>query len=366
MSQFKIPLSFTPIDSAGLQKVFESFSDHHYNDIIAAFEAELRSITGAAHVVALNSGTSAIHLALKLLGVGPKDIVIVPTFTYVATVNPVLYENAIPVFIDCEPHGWNMDPELMETAIRQLIAENRRPKAIILVHVYGMPAAIDDIVSVAARYDVPVIEDAAEAIGSKLRDRQVGTFGRIGVLSFNTNKIATTYGGGALLTNDADFMEKARYWSSQSRDDLPYYSHREVGYNYKMSPLNAAHGILQIKRLKSLVDERRLIFQRYKEALCNICDFQLERKAEFSNRWLSTVLLKDDATRSKVEKHLISQGIETRRLWNPMHAQPVFAKYPSFKSNVAEGLFSRGLCLPSTVNKDEMNEVLTAFTKSIK
>jgi dTDP-4-amino-4,6-dideoxygalactose transaminase len=366
MSRYKIPLSYTPIDSQGLQEVIERFAGRHHNDIIVEFEGNIQTVTGAPHVVALNSGTSAIHLALKLAGVGPGDFVIVPTFTYVATVNPILYENAIPVFIDSEPKTWNMDPNLLETAIQELTVKNKTPKAIVVVHVYGIPAAINDILKIAAQYNIAVIEDAAEAIGSKVNNQQVGTLASLGILSFNTNKIATTYGGGALLTRDKEFMQKARYWSTQSRDDLPYYNHREVGYNYKLSPLNAAQGILQMGKLGSLVEARRLAFQRYKEVLSDTCSFQHEHHGDFANRWLTCVLLKDQRTRLSVEKRLISEGIESRPLWNPMHHQPIFEKYPCFTNTVSEDLYSRGICLPSNLDKSTQDLVLKSLSGALK
>ncbi|MFZ2904642.1 MAG: aminotransferase class I/II-fold pyridoxal phosphate-dependent enzyme [Cyclobacteriaceae bacterium] len=343
-----IPLSYNPIDISKLSEVLTRYDGVHHNQIVADFERTLSETTGAPHVVALNSGTSAIHLALKVLGVEAGDYVIVPTFTYVATINPVRYLGAIPVFIDSEPETWNMNPHLLEQAIQDLKREGKPLKAIILVHTYGMPCKLDDILQLADYHKIPVVEDAAESLGSTYRGQQVGTFGDIGIYSFNNNKIVTTYGGGALVAKRPDWIQKARFYASQAREQLPYYEHKEVGYNLAMSPLCAASGITQLPELGRRIKDRREIFEYYSTSLSGYeVQFQSENEDNRSNRWLSAVLFKDLATKDRVTSVLASEGIETRPLWRPMHDQPVFLTYKKYANDLSMDYFNRGLCLPS-------------------
>lgn len=237
---FKIPLSYNPIPTEALVNVLDAYKDKHHQTIIDDFEKEICTITGSSYAVALNSGTSAIHLGLKLLGVGKGDIVICPTFTYIASVNPVLYLGAEPVFVDCELQTWCMDPGLLEEALSDLERKGKKPKAIVVVYAYGMPGRIDALVAIAKRYDVPILEDAAEALGSTSQGRHMGTIGDVGIISFNNNKIVTTYGGGALLVKTKAEYNKVLFWATQAREDKPYYEHNEIGFNYRMGPLNAA------------------------------------------------------------------------------------------------------------------------------
>ncbi len=352
--KFKINLSYNPLDGDKLAKTLEAYRDRHHNEIVLDFENEIKSFTGAKYVVALNTGTAAIHLALRALGVSQGDYVLVSTFTYVASVNPILYQGAVPFFIDSEKATWNMDPGLLAQAIEQLIARNKKPKAIVLVHAYGMPAKIDEILSIANYYGIPVIEDAAEAIGSYYKDKHVGLFGSIGTLSFNTNKIVTTFGGGAVLTNNFEYYQKILFWSTQSREDKVYYEHQELGFNYRMSPVNAAVGLSGWGDIPLKLTQRKKIFEAYRVALESLAGFQFQKQIDGfqSNHWFSIMMI----DRNKIENRLnnielmgklAQQGVETRLAWNPMHRQPLFREYESILNGVSDRLFEFGLCLPS-------------------
>ncbi len=363
-SKFAIPLSYNPIDASALAQKLNEYSDRHHDEIIVDFEAQLCDITGSGFAVALNSGTSAIHLGLKSLGVGENDYVIASTFTYVATINPILYLRAIPVFVDSERSTWNMDPELLEQAILQCKKENKKPKAIIVVHTYGTPARLDRILEIATRYEIPVLEDAAEAIGSMYQQKGLGTLGEVGVLSFNNNKLLTTYGGGALLTKDKTVFEKVLYWATHSRENLPYYEHAELGFNYRMGPVNAAMGLVQLADLPFKVHKRREIFSAYRKLLDGIpgAEWQREPTHAISNRWISGLVL--TANQDKIRQALFQQGIETRPLWKPMHIQPVFKSYQSFLNDTSSFLFKNGFCLPSGCQlTDEEIELVVKVVK---
>ncbi len=361
---YSIPLSYTPIDTEGLTRILGAYKDQPIMDLVADFEAEVKRYTGSQYVLAVNSGTSAIHLALKAAGVGPGDEVLVSTFTYVATVNPIIYLGAKPVFIDSESTTWNMDPALLSKAIER--HPGKMPKAILIVHAYGMPACMDELMSCARHYNIPVIEDAAEAIGSKWHQKMVGTIGQSGVLSFNNNKLITTYGGGALLTNDAQVFQKALFVSTQAREDKPFYEHNQIGYNYRMNPLAAAHGLLAMKTILRKIDSRRSIFDRYRSGALSLRKIQVmpEIPNYFSNRWLSTVLLPDDRV-AEAQNAFKSAGIEVRPFWKPMHEQPVFQQFTSFSSGVSSSLFRRGLTLPSSdsLSFNEQENVMSVFEK---
>jgi dTDP-4-amino-4,6-dideoxygalactose transaminase len=362
-SRYQVPMSYTPIDADGLCAILKKYEGSHPSDITNAFERRIADYTNSL-TVCLNSGTSALHLALKLLNVGEGDYVLAPSFTYVATINPILYEKAIPVLIDSERLTWNMDPTLIENAIKDLAKKNKVPKAIVVAHIYGMPALIDDILKLANHYNIPIIEDAAEALGSLAHNRHVGTFGRVGLLSFNLNKTLTTYGGGALLLKNNEDEAKARYWASQSRDDRPYYHHREIGYNYKMSPLNAALGLVEMDKFSSLLRNRIEVFERYEHALKDDpIEFLPNPPLFFSNRWLSLGLCKTEQQRDRVAHAMLANKIETRPLWMPMHQQPVFQHFPNYTNGVAEDLFSRGICLPSSLNSEAQNHVIQQLKK---
>ena len=323
---------------------------------VDGFEHDLEAYTGAARATALSSGTAAIHLALIMLGVGAGDEVLCSSFTFSASANPICYQMATPVFVDSEAVTWNIDPLALEAAILDRIKHGKKPKAFILVHLYGMPAKLEEIQSVCARFEIPIIEDAAEALGSRYHGRPLGTFGAMGVLSFNGNKIITTSSGGALISNNPDFIAKAKFLSTQARDPAPHYQHSQVGYNYRMSNITAGIGRGQMMVLDERVAQRRANHERYRVFFERFEGISMltEPDGFFSNRWLSCILV-DPAktggvTREDLRLALDAQDIESRPLWKPLHLQPIFEHSPYYGGVVAEGLFERGLCLPSGSN----------------
>lgn len=307
------------------------------------------------HVVALSSGTAAIHLALVMLGVGPGDEVICQSFTFAASANPIVYQGATPVFVDSEPGTWNMDPELLRQAIDdRLRATGKLPKAIIPVHLYGTPARMDEINSVASAYGIPVVEDAAEALGSEYNGRYCGTFGTYGALSFNGNKMITTSGGGALICPDEESTRRVKFYATQARENFPYYQHEQIGYNYRLSNISAGIGRGQMYVLDEHIARRRAIHALYVEKLKNtpgITVMQPRSNVDLHpNYWLSTILVNPQEagfTYQELSARLTAADIESRPLWKPMHLQPVFAKAPAYVNGVSEALFAQGLCLPS-------------------
>lgn len=317
---------------------------------ISKFEAELQKYMGVdVFVTALSSGTAAIHLALVLAGVGKGDEVICSTFTFSGSCNPIVYVGGTPVFVDSEPETWNMDPELLRLAIDDRIEKTgKKPKAIIVVHLYGMPAKMQEICEIAGHYEIPLIEDAAEALGSEYRGRKCGTMGNFGILSFNGNKIITTSGGGALICQDSAASEKARFLATQARDPAPHYEHSEVGYNYRMSNVCAGIGCGQLEVLNDRIESRRKVFNFYQERLTHYgINFQREPDAFFSNRWLTTIVLPKATSPHDLRIALEKANIESRPLWKPMHMQPVFSGCLVYENGVASRLFQTGLCLPS-------------------
>ncbi|MEE2954309.1 MAG: aminotransferase class I/II-fold pyridoxal phosphate-dependent enzyme [Bacteroidota bacterium] len=350
-------------EHAYIQEAFESNWIAPVGPHITSFEKELSRICNDSSVAVLNSGTSAIHLALILLGVTHGDEVICSSFTFVASVNPIMYQGANPVFIDSEEDTWNMCPDLLEIAIKDRIQKGKSVKAIILVHVYGMPAKIKDIIKIANKYNIPIIEDAAEALGSTYDGQQLGTFGKFGIFSFNGNKIITTSGGGALLSKDHKLIDKAKFLATQARDEKPYYQHSEIGYNYRMSNICAGIGLGQLEILRDRVHKRREIFNFYRNTLNKFNNILLnnEPNKSFSNRWLTTILFSKESTidKEQIRLHLEKKNIEARSLWKPMHLQPVFNKYKMFGGEVSEKLFDRGLCLPSgsAMNEKDISRV---------
>lgn len=307
------------------------------------------------HVVALSSGTAAIHLALVMLGVGPGDEVICQSFTFAASANPIVYQGATPVFVDSEPGTWNMDPELLRQAIDdRLRATGKLPKAIIPVHLYGTPARMDEINSVASAYGIPVVEDAAEALGSEYNGSYCGTFGTYGALSFNGNKMITTSGGGALICPDEESARRVKFYATQARENFPYYQHEQIGYNYRLSNISAGIGRGQMYVLDEHIARRRAIHALYVEKLKNtpgITVMQPRSNVDLHpNYWLSTILVNPQEagfTWQELSARLTAADIESRPLWKPMHLQPVFAKAPAYVNGVSEALFVQGLCLPS-------------------
>lgn len=317
------------------------------------FENELATYNGVPHCAALSSGTAAIHLALIILGVKQGDEVICSSFTFAGSCNPIVYQGATPVFVDADEETWNMDPVLLEEAIVDRIKKGKRPKAIIVVHLYGMPALIDTIMQIARRYEIPVVEDAAEGLGATFRGQKLGSFGDIGIYSFNGNKIITTSGGGAMVSDRLDWIQQARFLATQARDAAPHYQHSVIGYNYRLSNISAAIGRGQLKVLDQRVSRRREIFNWYTDRFKEISsiEFQPEHKESFSNRWLTCIRVKSKNNsaegREKIRLALEKNNIESRPLWKPMHLQPVFSNTPFYGKQVSENLFRDGLCLPS-------------------
>lgn len=327
---------------------------------VDGFEKDLAAWLGEKsasplHVVALSSGTAAIHLALVMLGVGPGDEVICQSFTFAASANPIVYQGATPVFVDSEPGTWNMDPELLRQAIDdRLRATGKLPKAIIPVHLYGTPARMDEINSVASAYGIPVVEDAAEALGSEYNGSYCGTFGTYGALSFNGNKMITTSGGGALICPDEESARRVKFYATQARENFPYYQHEQIGYNYRLSNISAGIGRGQMYVLDEHIARRRAIHELYVEKLKNtpgITVMQPRSNVDLHpNYWLSTILVNPQEagfTWQELSARLTAADIESRPLWKPMHLQPVFAKSPAYVNGVSEALFAQGLCLPS-------------------
>jgi len=303
-------------------------------------------------VAALSSGTAAIHLGLELLGVSNGDEVICQSFTFSASANPITYLGATPVFVDSEEETWNMSPELLEIAIRDRINKNKKPKAIIAVHLYGMPYKHTEINAIANKYEIPVIEDSAEALGSIYKDKKCGTLGDIGILSFNGNKIITTSGGGALVTNDKSIKDKAIFLATQARDNAPHYQHSHIGYNYRMSNVLAGIGRGQMEVIDERVTARRANFDFYKKQLGHFREISFLEEPEglYSNRWLSCIKTTSYEKREQIRISLLEDDIESRPLWKPLHLQPIFKDCPSYLNGVSERLFDIGLCLPSGSN----------------
>lgn len=326
------------------------------------FEKEIAQYTGVPHVAALTSGTAAIHLALIMLGVGKGDEVICSSFTFAASCNPIVYQGAVPVFIDSEADTWNMDPELLQEAIEDRIKKGKKPKAIILVHLYGMPAKMDELIAVANEYEIPIIEDAAEALGSSYKGKKTGGFGDMAVFSFNGNKIITTSGGGALVAKNKTYIDKARFLATQARDDAPHYEHTQIGYNYRLSNISAGIGRGQLEVLDKHIALRRENYDWYKRVFRGVegVAFVDEPQEAFCNRWLTTVLIHPEKTngvdREAIRQLFEEENIESRPLWKPMHLQPVFKDAPAYKNGLSEYFFERGLCLPSGSSMTDLDK----------
>jgi len=355
---FSLPLSFPVFN--GNERIYSeraigSGQIATFGGFIAKFEQKLSKRLKTHEVVALNSGTSSLHLAMVILGVGPGDEVICQSFTFCASANPIIYLGATPIFVDSELDSWNLCPELLEDAILSRIAKGKKPKAIVLVHLFGMPAKIEAILEIATKYQIPIIEDAAEAVGSTYNNVNCGTFGDIGIYSFNGNKIITTGGGGALISSNTAIIQRARYLSTQAREDLPYYEHLEIGFNYKMNNLAASIGLAQLEQLDEFVSRRREINANYKKLLGSFegITFQEDSENSKSNFWLSALLIDKKIigfTNDRLRVVLRKRGIESRLLWKPLHMQPVFKEIPFYGGKNSERLFEKGLCLPSSVS----------------
>lgn len=335
---------------------------------VDGFERELAEIVEIAHAAALTSGTSAIHLALKALGVEKGDVVFCSSLTFSASANPIIYQNATPVFIDSEPDSWNMSPKALEKAF-----EHYKPKAVIVVHLYGQSAQMDEIMEICEKNNVPIIEDAAESLGSTYKGKMTGSIGNFGVFSFNGNKIITTSGGGMLVSNDEEAIKKVRFWATQSRDSAPHYQHSELGYNYRMSNVVAGIGRGQLRVLMDRVEKKREIYQSYNKAFKNIEEIEMMPNCNYgeSNNWLSCITLKESSIIKPLDIILAleNENIESRPVWKPMHLQPFFKEYDFFNHNdsgisISEDIFNRGLCLPSDTKMidNQITRVINTIT----
>lgn len=356
----KIWLSSPHMGGNELKYIHEAFDANWVAPLgpnVNGFESDIESFLHAdVKVAALSAGTAALHLALIECGVGHGDEVICQSMTFSASANPIAYQGAIPIFVDSETDTWNICPTHLREAIRDRFAKGKKPKAIVVVHLYGMPAKMDEILTVAKEFDIPVIEDAAEALGSSYKGKACGTFGRFGVLSFNGNKIITTSGGGALVCHSLEDKDKAVFLSTQARDDAPHYQHSHIGYNYRMSNISAGIGRGQMEVLSARVAARRAMHDFYAELLQDIDGVRVFTEPSedyFSNHWLSAIVVDPEVagkTREELRAAFLEDNIESRPLWKPMHLQPVFADSPYYGSTIAEELFNNGLCLPSGSN----------------
>lgn len=343
---------------------------------VTAFEKEVAAYTGVKSALAVSSGTAAIHLALRLLGVGQGDVVFCSSLTFIGSVNPILYQGAIPVFIDAEPDSWNMSPVALEKAFKWAQEAGKMPKAVVVVDLYGQSADYDPLLEICNRYGVPVMEDAAEAMGSTYKGKACGTLGKFGVYSFNGNKIITTSGGGMLLSDDTQALDKALFWATQARDKAPWYQHSEMGYNYRMSNIVAGIGRGQLAVLDERFKARREVFERYKEALGDIpgVGFMPEAGYGQANRWLTVMTLDSTQTPTtpmQVIEALEAENIEARPVWKPMHLQPLFADNMYFtheeEISVSDRLFDRGVCLPSgsSLTVEEQQRVIQVVRRKL-
>lgn len=364
-----------------LEKIFvnEAFDTNWVTPLgpnVNNFEKEVAEYVGAKHASALVSGTSAIHLAIKLLGIKPGDIVFCSSLTFAATCNPIIYEGAEPVFIDAEYKSLNMSPVALRNAFEAYSKKGKLPKAVIVVHLYGQSSDMDKIMAICNEYNVPVIEDAAESLGATYKGKQTGTIGKYGIYSFNGNKIITTSGGGMLVSDDEEGIKKSRFWATQARDNARYYQHTELGYNYRMSNIVAGIGRGQIRVLDERIEKKKYIYEKYKEAFNDIPDIEMANVCEYGepNYWLSIGILSNESKVKPLDIILAleEENIESRHIWKPMHMQPFYEKYDFFKADntekdsVSEDIFERGICLPSdTKMTDEEIERVIRIIRGI-
>lgn len=371
----KIWLSSPHMGGGEMRYIQEAFEHNWVAPLgknVDEFESALESFLGEKFVGVLSSGTAALHLALVQLGVGIGDEVICQSFTFSASANPIKYLGADPVFVDSDETNWNMSPLYLEQAIQDRISKGKKPKAVIVVHLYGMPALMDEIADVCKKYEIPLVEDSAESLGSTYKGKMCGTFGEFAILSFNGNKIITTSGGGALVTSTKDQKLKTIFLSTQARDNAPHYQHSEIGYNYRLSNISAGIGRGQMEVLSERIAQRRANHEFYKELFSDIDAVTVFSEANsdfYSNHWLTSITLDKNIT-AKTNHDLINafadKNIETRPLWKPMHLQPVFKDCPYYGEKIAEDLFDRGLCLPSGSNltnddKKRIKDVVNNF-----
>ncbi len=373
----KIWLSSPHMCGAEQTYIQQAFAENYIAPVgsnLTAFETELGTYLQAKNVVMLSSGTAAIHLAMLVLGIKQADEVIAPSFTFAACVNPIIYQNATPILVDSDAESWNMNPQLLEQAITHRIALGKKPKAIVVVHLYGMPAKMEQITVIANKFDIPIIEDAAEALGSSLNGKKCGTYGHLSIVSFNGNKIITTSGGGALISANADYIKQARFLSTQAKDDAPHYQHTQIGYNYRMSNVLAGIGRGQLTVIEDRIKQRRENHHFYADAFKNIPGISVltERAGAFSNYWLTTIMVNPELTGGITREHirlaLDAENIESRPLWKPMHLQPVFAHCPAYVDGTSETLFNNGLCLPSGSNltMEQKQRVVEVMLKTLR
>lgn len=332
-----------------IKKVFDSNYIAPLGEYVNLFEEKIREYTGSKYAVALSTATAGIHLALKVLGIKDGDEILASTFTFIGSVAPITYERCTPIFIDCDKESWNISPSLLQEFLERRKRDKRDlPKALILTHLYGQSADIEKIASICKENNIFLIEDAAESLGATFNEKQTGTFGDIGVYSFNGNKILTTSGGGILVTNNQEWAEKVIYYSTQARDPYLHYEHSEVGFNYRMSNVLAAIGVGQMEVLDERVKRKREIYETYRKNLQNVpVEFMPELINSKGNRWLTTLITPSQDTINTIIEKLNANSIESRPLWKPMHLQPVFKKEEYYGDRVSEDLFNRGICLPS-------------------
>ena len=359
MSQNYIYLSSPHMGGKEISYVNEAYETNWVAPLgpnVDNFEHDIEKYTGAKYAAALSSGTASIHLALIVLGVKPGDYVICQSMTFSASANPIAYLGATPVFVDSEEDTWNMSPRYLEKAIEYCHSQGEKPKAIIPVHLYGMPAKMNEIMAIAKKYGIPIIEDAAESLGSTYKAKATGTFGSMGILSFNGNKIITTSAGGAVISDTEAYVRKSRFLATQARDEAPHYQHTQIGYNYRMSNILAGIGRGQMEVLQDRVKQRRSINQWYRSFLQKVdgIAFQSEPdKDYFSNFWLTAIIIDPEisgVSSEDIRMRLLNENIESRPLWKPMHLQPIFRSAPFFGNETSEKLFNEGLCLPSGSN----------------
>lgn len=344
-----------------IKEVFDSNYIAPLGAFVDRFEQAIKDYSHAPYALALNSGTAALHLALRSLDISDGDIVLASTFTFAASVNPIIYQKAIPIFIDSD-ESWNLSPELLQEAIK---TAPKKPKALIVTHLYGQAAKMHEIMQICNEHEIAVIEDAAEALGASLDGKALGSFGIFGAYSFNGNKIITCGGGGMLISSDETLLAHARYLSTQAREPLLHYEHKECGYNYRLSNVLGAIGVGQMEVLNSRVERKRAIFELYKRELGEVADFMPEIAGGRGNRWLSTLAFKQKGAHLRVIEALNKQDIESRPLWKPMHAQPVFKGAKAVLGGLSDDLFSRGICLPSGADmSDEMVLKVANIVKS--
>lgn len=358
------------LEEAYIQQAFATNWIAPLGPNVTGFEEDLQNYLGEGNsVAALSSGTAALHLGLQLLGVGKGDFVICQSFTFSASANPIVYLGAEPVFIDSETKSWNLSPELLEEAIQACIRKGKKPKAIVAVHLYGMPYLVKEVHEVADKYEIPILEDSAEALGSEYEGVRCGNFGEIAILSFNGNKIITTSGGGALVSKNKSYTEKAVFLATQARDNAPHYQHSHIGYNYRMSNVLAGIGRGQVRVLNERVGARRAVYEHYRNTLGRFSEiqFQSEYVGSYANRWLTCLLTPSYKIRERIRLALLQENIESRPLWKPLHMQPVFEEYMNFSDGTSEDFFNRGLCLPSGSNltEEDLERIVDVIVKTL-